>query len=257
MTNHENLLDKMSLMDGRYVAEAEEATLPSGKGIRWRKAAAAVAAALVLGVGCLSLFPQVRTAAAEFFGGKVTLSDGNSFEGKMDFVEMNSLTYEQLTATYYTMDEVSELMGVPFLHTTLTTEKTVPTVTIWGWCDGGVVEVEDHFFYLYHETLIDPEKDEHVSGDGWFTHIDEDDHYCIRYNALFLRDVGDIEPSFEAGHTNAAFVETYTTVSGLQAGIFRDSEYHAVIYRDNVMHTFEMTNAGSLENFKAFLDTLY
>ncbi len=254
-----HLLNSMGEINPKFV---EEAVYPANAGRvhgarHWWKAAAAMAAALVIGVVCFGFAPQIKAFADEFLNGKTVLNDHQVIEGQMEAVPIRQgITEEQVFAKYDTIEDVEELFGITLLHSTKTTRKSVPVVEIFSWNHGGYIEILDDKYYLYHQVV-----DLSENKDGSTTHITEDDAYRISYEAAFLTDRSSEGSGGHSSHyEDSAFVENYTTANGLQAGIFSfGGDYHAVIYHQNIRYEFTYdawNGSGDVSLLKEYLDTL-
>ena len=252
----------LSSMDGINPKFVEEAVYPASAARvhgahHWRKAAAAMAAALVIGVVCFGFAPQIKAFADEFLNGKTVLNDHQVIEGQMEAVPIRQgITEEQVFAKYDTIEDVEELFGITLLHSTKTTRKSVPIVEIFSWNHGGYIEISDDKYYLYHQVV-----DLSENKDGSTIHITGDDAYRISYEAAFLTDRSSEGSGGHSSHyEDAAFVENYTTASGLQAGIFYfGGKYHAVIYHQNIRYEFiydAWNGSGNVSLLKEYLETL-
>lgn len=255
--SEKNLFDKMSLIDVDYVESAVYSEAPQSIPLtsrKWWKPVVATAAALVLGVCCVSFSPQVRAFAEEFLNGSVLFSDGEKSEGKMEPLHVNDITQEQVLKSYRSVEEVEELLGVTLLHSSKTTDKSSPLVEIFAISHGAYIEITDTHYYLYNREIIQFSEDGH----GAVSHTTGEGAYTISYNAAFLTDRdNENNKGLEARYENVNVLDHYTTANGLEATVYSDARgYTAVIFHDNVKYELTMTGGGSVEILEEYLETL-
>lgn len=254
--SEKNLFDKMSLIDVAYVEAAVYPEAPQKMPLtsrQWWKPVAATAAALVLGVCCLRFSPQVKAFAAEFLNASVLFNDGEKAEGKMNRIHINEgITEEQVTKTYYNLEEVEELFGIMLLKSSKTTEKPIPHVNIFAINHGGYIEVDDTHYYLYNRVITD------LSEHGATTHDTGEGAYTISYNAAFLTDrTEEGTNGYEGHYEDSRVVDHYTTANGLEATLFADaSSLTAVIFHDNIRYKLSIWGTARADVLEEYLETL-
>ena len=261
--NSGNLLETIGFIHPHYVEAAvypsagEGRTLKIGK--RWRKAAVAAAAVLVLGVACVGFAPQVRALTGQLFSGRFEMDGDNSFvEETMKKIHIRddvTFTEEDEMKSFPSINEAENYLGVTLLHSDRAAEKDASAVTMTVIHRGELITITDYAYSLFHGTIDE---------EGNWRGLGED-AYCISYEATFLTDRSVSEGCIST-YADAAFVESYTTANGEEAGIFLNSElYHAVLYHDGIQYVFafqpwrdEPGNRleSDLTAFKDFLDTL-
>ena len=262
-TNEQNVLEAVSLIAPEYVeaavypAAGAKKTLTARK--NWWKPVMTAAAAVVIGVTCVSFAPRALAFAEQLFNATFEMDGSNSsIDGKMEKIHIkDDVTFakEDEEMTFRDITDAEKYLGVTLMHSKRATQKSVPLVNMSVVHRGELITVSDDAYYLFREEL-DDEGNYHVQADG---------AYCISYEARFLTNRSTSD-GYISTYADAEMTETYTTKNGLEAGIFVNAEiYHAVVYHDGVQYIFSFTpgrdnpddrQESDLITFKEYLDTL-
>lgn len=253
--SEKNLFDKMSLIDVDYVEAAVYPEAPQKMPLtsrRWWKPAVATAAALVLGVCCLSFSPQVRAFAANLFMKNATyVGDEPIGEANLDIVPINDVAPEAWDAEYDTLEEVEELLGITLLKSSKTFDAPVPIVTIGHVFNNQIISIWSDPYYVNDERIED------LTPHSFAAYSTGDNPYHISYYARFHANYEDISKTYDNYKEGYSFVENYTTANGLQAAIFQDSAYMtALIYHNNIRYELTMGGCNKVEVLEDYLETL-
>ena len=241
-TKENTLLDKMSLIDVKYV----EAALYPDVSYRRQpqkliKRYVVTAAALVLAVILVFSHPRILAIAEKPYNFSMSFADNKQVGQNLQPIRINHLTKEQTEKTYLTLDEVEEVLGIELLQSPEAFAMQKPMIQLS--LAGNFVSVFHPMYYLHH-LLPDPD----YQGSGVVMHPAGNNRFVVEYDAVFLRESE--TPGTNMGERlvleHAEFVETYTTALGLKASIYiQRSNYNAVIYHENVRYLLSITSRSS------------
>lgn len=251
-------LELISLIDPIYVEEAFYPDSPrrtprSGLN-KWLKTAVAFSAVLAVALVCVKFYPEIRAFADRLFNSATFFDDAKIADEQMNAVHINDVTEEALEKPYQTLDEVEALLGINLLQSPLASSTLYPCVRVSMPGKSDLVNISDGAYYLYH-CKTTPK----TEGDGIYIESEKDDAFTVSYEAELI--VSEAVNGERHDYENARLLENYTTANGLKAAVFQfGSCYNAIIYHNDIRYAFCMTgcygNAGDINAFKAFLDTL-
>lgn len=296
--NKKNLLDKMSLIDIDYVEAAAYPKVHKSNTIRRpivRKATVAAAAIFCIFVGYTCFKPQTTAVADKPFYEHTVSFEDYQIKEKMDVVKVKDVPSETWEKKYNTLEEIENLLGIKLLKSSKNYDAPVPSdsdvedvlgiklseiedvlgikvsegeksydayvprINVESY--SGSISINNPFYYTNNELIF-------FIGDSTYSRKLDNNAYRISYTASFFSEFDfDFQNKFYYDYTGALFNKNYTTAHNLEAHIFYyPSEFHALIYHDNIRYEIEMDvwdqpdshikTDEEMKLFEEYLDTL-
>lgn len=217
--------------------------------------ACAAVAALALGI---CFHSQIQTFAERIMARGTTQLGEKVISAEIGGITVHNLTKDQQQAAYKTIEDVESVLGVDLLSSDAAYDMPVRAISINRWSDESGWAILSVDAAAYYVNDMEMAIDEDPSGN--LLKATGDNPYQISYEAELYNTVQKNIENVVSDYKGAVWTEEYETADGLQAEVFRfGGNYNAIICHDGILYRFAIsggTTDGTLEELKAFLDTL-